>query len=118
MTAAVAANPADPFRRDNDGWKRYRGKGRRGPRAAGVTDEADLRDAEKALEAGRLALAYARSPEVKAMPRIQRAGVKQEAVAKLALSAGLLAEVVQRNDPDRARELAMLRTEIAGDGEP
>lgn len=113
-----ASTTADPFRRDNDGWRRYRGKGRRGPRAAGVTDEADLRDALKLAEDGRKALAYARSPEVQAMPRVQRAGVKQEGAAKLALAAGLLADVVARNDPDRARDLAMLRVEIAGDGEP
>lgn len=117
--AAVNASVnADPFRREpGTGWKRYRGKGRRGPRAAGVTDEQDLVDAEKALEAGRLALAYARSPEVQAMPRIQRAGVKDAAVARLALAAGFVADVVARNDPERAKELAMLRTEIEGDGE-
>lgn len=117
VNASVNVNPADPFRRDNDGWRRYRGKGRRGPRAASVGDEQDLRDAEKQLEAGRKALAYARSPEVQAMPRIQRAGAKSAAVAHLALAAGFVADVVARNDPERARELTMLRTEIAGDGE-
>lgn len=94
-----AAPQSDQWRKDNDGWARYRGKGRRGAPAAGVNDEQDLRDAEKALEAGRKALAYARSPEVQALPRIQRASVRREATAFLAHAARFLDEVVERNEP-------------------
>jgi hypothetical protein len=96
MTTGVGTD-SDPWRKDSDGWKRYRGKGRRGPPAAAVNDEQDLKDAERALEKGRQALAYARSPEVQALPRIQRAGVKSEAVAFLAHAARFLDEVVDRN---------------------
>lgn len=90
---------SDQWRKDNDGWARYRGKGRRGAPAAGVNDEQDLRDALKALVAGQKALAYARSPEVQALPRIQRASVRREAAAFLAHAARFLDEVVERNEP-------------------
>lgn len=87
----------DPFRRDNDGWKRYRGKGRRGAPGAAASDEQDLVDATKALERGRQALAYARSAEVQALPKIQRAGVRNEALAHLGLVARTVEEVTARN---------------------
>src|SRR5678816_4364905 len=74
VNIAVNATP-DPFRRDSDGWKRYRGKGRRGAPGAAVNDEQDLADATKALERGRQALAYARSEEVQSLPRIQKRAV-------------------------------------------
>ncbi len=93
----VDATRGDQWRKDGDGWKRYRGKGKRGPAGAAVNDEQDLKDAEKALESGRKALAYARSAEVAGMPRIQRTGVKNEALGYLALAARFLDEVVDRN---------------------
>ena len=104
VNAAVNATTSDPFRRDNDGWKRYRGKGRRGPPAAAVNDEQDLADATKALERGRQALAYARSPEVQALPKIQRAGVRNEALAHLGLVARTVEEVAARNRGKTASE--------------
>ena len=87
----------DPFRRDGDGWRRYRGKGRRGAPGAAVNDEQDLADATKALERGRQALAYARSPEVEALPRIQKRAVLNEALAHLGLAGRTLGEVTSRN---------------------
>ncbi len=92
-----SADGPDPFRRDSDGWRRYRGKGRRGAPGAAVNDEQDLQDASKALERGRQALAYARSEEVEALPRIQRRAVLNEALAHLGLAGRTLGEVTQRN---------------------
>lgn len=97
VNVTVNAAGADPFRRDADGWKRYRGKGRRGAPGAAVNDEQDLADATKALERGRQALAYARSPEVQALPKIQRAGVRNEALAHLGRVARTVEEVAARN---------------------
>lgn len=97
VTASVTAHQTDPFRRDSDGWKRYRGKGRRGAPGAAVNDEQDLHDATKALERGRQALAYARSPEVERLPRIQKRAVLNEALAHLGLAGRTLGEVTQRN---------------------
>jgi hypothetical protein len=104
IDAVVDDGRRDAFRRDNDGWKRYRGKGRRGPPAAAVNDEQDLADATKALERGRQALAYARSPEVQALPKIQRAGVRNEALAHLGLVARTVEEVAARNRGKTASE--------------
>ena len=97
VTVELRQNRGDPFRRDNDGWKRYRGKGRRGAPGAAVNDEQDLRDALKHLERGTQALAYARSAEVQALPRIQRRAVMEEAVDRLGLVGRAVIEVVQRN---------------------
>lgn len=100
-----AAPTPDPFRRDSDGWRRYRGKGRRGAPGAAVNDEQDLADATKALERGRQALAYARSEEVQSLPRIQKRAVLNEALAHLGLAGRTLGEVTQRNQgrgPTRA----------------
>lgn len=95
--AVHAAVNGDPFRRDNDGWKRYRGKGRRGAPGAAASDDQDLVDATKALERGRQALAYARSPEVQALPKIQRAGVRNEALAYFGRVVRTVEEVAARN---------------------
>jgi len=97
VKAKFTQDRGDPFRRDNDGWKRYRGKGRRGAPGAAVNDEQDLRDAIKHLERGTQALAYARSAEVQALPRIQRRAVMDEAVDRLGLVGRAVSEVVQRN---------------------
>ena len=86
----------DPWRRDNDGWKRYRGKGKRGSPGVAASDELDLKIATDAVERGRKALAYARSPEVAALPRIQRRGVIAEATSLLAHAARAIDDVVDR----------------------
>lgn len=92
-----AAPTSDPFRRDSDGWRRYRGQGRRGAPGAAVNDERDLADVTKALDRGRRALVYARSPEVEALPRIQKRAVMNEALAHLGLAGRTLGEVTARN---------------------
>ncbi len=101
VKAKFTQDRGDPFRRDNDGWKRYRGKGRRGAPGAAVNDEQDLRDAIKHLERGTQALAYARSAEVQALPRIQRRAVMDEAVDRLGLVGRAVTEVVKRNAAQR-----------------
>ena len=87
----------DKWRRDNDGWERYRGKGQRGAPSAAVNDDQDLISALKAFEAGRKALAYAHSPEVAALGRIQRKGARAAAAAQLALAARFIDDIVERN---------------------
>lgn len=92
-----SAKGSDPWRKDGDGWQRYRGKGRRGAPPAAAGDDSDIASALDALEKGRAALLYARSPEVTALPRIQRKGARDEAVALLALAARFLDDVCDRN---------------------
>lgn len=87
----------DQWRRDANGWARYRGKGRRGAPTAAANDDQDLESALDALVKGRKALAYARSPAVRAMPRIQRNGVMGAATSLIALAARFLDDVVERN---------------------
>lgn len=93
-------NQGDQWRADGDGWARYRGKGQRGAPGAAVNDEQDLASAADALEKGRIAMRYARSPQVLALPRIQRRGALNEAIAQLALAARFLDDVVERNSDD------------------
>jgi len=87
----------DPWRKDGDGWARYRGQGRRGAPTAATNDEQDLHAALETFERGRAALIYARSPEVEALPRIQKRSVRDEAAGLLALAARFLDEIVDRN---------------------
>ena len=99
----VSSSPdVDLWRKDGEGFKRYRGRARRGAPGAAVNDEQDLSSAADTLERGRAAMRYARSPEVLALPRIQRRSALNEAVSLLALAARFLDEVVDRNStPDR-----------------
>jgi hypothetical protein len=87
----------DPWRKDSDGWNRYRGKGRRGAPGAAVNDAEDLRYALQTLERGAQALAYSRSPEVQELPRIQRRAVVNEALSHLGLAGRTLGDVAARN---------------------
>lgn len=93
----------DAWRKDNDGWERYRGRGRRGAPGAAVNDDQDLASAADVLDKGRKALRYARSPEVMALPRIQRKGALREATALIALAARFLDDLVDRNSDDGDR---------------
>jgi hypothetical protein len=89
----------DQWRRDGNGWERFRGKGRRGAPTAAANDEADLIEATKALEKGRTALAYAHSPEVKQLGPIQRRAALEAAAAVLRHAAGFVLDVVRRHGP-------------------
>lgn len=96
-TRSSAQPGADQWRRDNDGWARFRGKGRRGAPGAAANDEQDLSSAKATMERGAAALRYARSPEVQALPRIQKKGAMAEAVAILELAARFLDDITMRN---------------------
>lgn len=86
----------DKFRADANGWKRYRGRGRKGPPSIAAQDEHDLAAAAAQLERGREAARYARSAAVTALPRIQRVAAHSAAADELALAARLAGEVVDR----------------------
>jgi hypothetical protein len=91
------APDTDLWRKDGEGFKRYRGRAKRGAPGAQANDEQDLTSASDTLERGRAAIRFARSAEVLALPRIQRRGAMSEAVALLALAARFLDEVCDRN---------------------
>lgn len=78
-------------------WKRYRGKARRGKPPDALLDDQDLVFAVEELERGRDGLGYARSDEVRALPKIQRDGVKQAALDRLALAQRWISEVLTRH---------------------
>lgn len=96
-----APSASDQWRADPDGFKRYRGRGRRGAPATGVNDERDLADALDALTKGREGLEYARSPLVQALPRIQRRDAINAATSLLALAARFIDDVVDRNKREK-----------------
>jgi hypothetical protein len=91
------ATDSDQWRRDGNGWERFRGKGHRGAPGAASTDEADLTEALKSLEKGRHALEYAHSDAVKALGRIARKDARARAAAILAHAARFIDDVVERN---------------------
>ena len=96
VASGVATRAGDQWRPDNDGWKRYRGKGRRGAPGAVANDAQDLASAFDELERGRVALLYARSPKVAELGRIQRKDALEAAAAVLELAGKFIAEVVDR----------------------
>ena len=96
-----AMEQGDQWRRDANGWERFRGKGHRGAPPASVNDDQDLMSALGQLEKGRHALLYAHSPEVKAVGRHKQRDARAAAAAMLALAARLVAEVVERNSGEQ-----------------
>lgn len=92
-----ASDSGGTWRDDSSGWRRYRGRGKRGNPGPAVADERDLVDAADALKKGAEGLRYFRSPEVQALPRIQRKAAEDEAVALLALAARFVDEIVDRH---------------------
>lgn len=94
-----AVEGADPWRADNDGWSRFRGRGKRGAPPAQATDDSDLASALDAFEKGRAALLYARSPEVQVLGRIQKRSAMIEATSWLELAARFIDDVTDRCKP-------------------
>lgn len=92
----------DEWRKDGDGWERYRGKGKRGAPPQIVSDGQDLQMALATIERGQKALEYAHSRDVKERGRVHRKGAMDEAAAILALASRILDDIVERNrDADR-----------------
>ncbi len=77
--------------------KRYRGRARRGKPPAARTDDEDLRYAVEAIEQSRKALAYAYSPAVAQLPRIQREAAKRAALAHVGHANRFLDELLERH---------------------
>lgn len=96
VTGSVTHGVGDQWRRDGNGWERFRGKGVRGAPTAAAKDEADLIEALKALEKGRKALAYAHSEPVRKLGRIQQADAREAAAGMLAMAARFVADVMSR----------------------
>lgn len=82
-----------------DGRTRNRlvGRSRRGGIGNAANDELDVRLVQRELETAITALAYAHSPEVKAMPRIQARDILHAALARLNLAQRLLGEILARH---------------------
>lgn len=102
VITSVIRGVGDQWRRDGNGWERFRGKGVRGAPTAAAKDEADLIEAVKALEKGRKAMAYAHSEPVKKLGRIQQADAREAAAGMLAMAARFVADVMSRYAPDLA----------------
>jgi len=92
-------------RKHADGRTRFHGQMRRGRQTNASLDAQDLADALKYVERGRAGLAYAASPEVQALPRIQREAAQRAALAQIALAVRLLEQPLERHhyDEDLAR---------------
>jgi hypothetical protein len=87
----------DRWRRDNDGWQRFRGRSRRGNPPAGAKDDADLDEMLKLIERARVSYQYARSAEVAKLGTIQRQAAVDEADAIVALIARFADGVLTRH---------------------
>lgn len=88
---------ADQWRADPEGYARWRGLGKRGPRSRAGTDEQDLIDAINSLVCGRTGLALAHTDAVKELGRLRHRAAIDAALGQLELAARFIAEVVQRN---------------------
>lgn len=93
----VEVSEEERWRRDNDGWARYRGRMRRGKPPVADTDREDLEYAMRSLQRALEGLAYARRPEVAALPRIQRAAVEAEWVAHVGHAARFCEDIQDRH---------------------
>lgn len=91
--------------------RRFHGQGKRGRQSIEQLDEQDIADARACIEDGWKGLAYHRSDEVQALPRIQRDDVKREAIAKLRRGQRWLDEVIERNSPKSRKEQAVAEDE-------
>lgn len=99
VVVARVVDIADPWRRDNDGWQRYRGKGRRGPPPAQVVDDEDLKAATESLERGRTSLAYANSDQVRALGKDHHKAARAAAASILGMASRMIEDVATRNLP-------------------
>lgn len=84
--------------KDPDGRTRYHGQLAQGRRTNLSLDQEAIGDAVRTAKLGEEGLVYAASPEVQALPKAQRDGVKRAALAKLALAQRHLEEVLERHD--------------------
>lgn len=117
VQAGVSAAP-DQWRRDSDGWERFRGKGTRGGPKQSAMDDADLVKAQQSLERGRNSLVYANSAPVRAVSREAQRDAKAAAASILLMAAGFIRDVAVRNlpqDPAAATQRGRVR-EALGDG--
>lgn len=83
-------------RTHEDGRTRYHGQGKRGQQPQAQLNRQDLGMARKALDAGEQGLGLLETDEVKALPRIQRADVKQAAAHQLDRATRHIDDVLER----------------------
>lgn len=79
--------------------RRFHGQGKRGRQSIEQLDAQDMADARRCVDEGWQGLAYYRSAEVQALPRIQREDVRREALAKLRRGQRWLEEIIDRHAP-------------------
>lgn len=85
---------------DSDGRSRYHGQGKRGAPTAEVLvqqEEMDLVSAERLIARGIEALRIVRSPEIRALPRIQKEGAMREALSYFDRASRTLDSVLDRH---------------------
>jgi hypothetical protein len=107
----------DEWRRDANGWERYRGKGQRGAPPAIVGDESDLAAATEALERGRVALVYAHGLDPAVVGKLGKREALAAAASILRLAAVFVADVVERNTGERPVLAKKLRQAVEDEGE-
>lgn len=88
----------DPAARGRKEVPRYVGRSRRGAPSAALLDDQDLDEALDEVRKAKEALAYSRSDEVKAMPKIQRDGILRAALGRVERASRWLDEVLARHN--------------------
>jgi uncharacterized Zn finger protein (UPF0148 family) len=83
-------------RTHEDGRTRYHGQGKRGQQPSAQLNRQDLDFAESAFAAGRDGLGLLETPEVQALPRVQREDVKRAAAHQLDRATRHIDDVLER----------------------
>jgi hypothetical protein len=96
----IAANTTERTTASNLGRTHYHGHGKRGRVSNGQLDDLDLDDATKRLKRAREGLAYADTPEVKELPRIQRLEASRAALSHAYHSVRFVLTVLVRHGED------------------
>ncbi|MBA3421666.1 MAG: hypothetical protein H0U12_07205 [Thermoleophilaceae bacterium] len=90
---------ADRTWKDAGGRTRYHGQPSRGRQSNASLDDQDIDYAISALQKAKQGLEVARSPEVQALPKVQREEVKRAALSQADHGTRFIEEVLDRNRP-------------------
>lgn len=96
--AARERRLAAATRKHEDGRTRYHGQQKRGSQPQLQLDGQDLGYARDMLDRGETGLRYYETPDIQAMPRIQREDVKADALHRLGQAVGHIEDVMRRRD--------------------
>lgn len=90
-------HPDPTWRRDSEGWMRYRGQAKRGRQETAALDEQDIAYALDAILKAQHGQKLTQTPQVRELPRIQREAAAREWLALLDLAERFFDDVRRRH---------------------